>query len=385
MTKYPNAPLGSLVKIVRGISYKSSELSDGDRGVPMVNLRNVGKGGGFRADGLKRYTGEYKPSQVLKPGDLVLANTDLSKAKDVLGSTFLIPPAVSGAVLSLDLSKLVPDESVIDKKFLNFFLHSPIARSFMKAHGQGITVMHLRMSALPNLEVPVPPLGEQRRIVITLDAHLSRIDKALAEFADARASLLLLERAILYGAFSSAAVASELVDFEDFFTVLKPKFEGYKQKDYLTKGKVPIIDQGSALIGGYVNETKRCLVVQKPLVIFGDHTRCVKFVDFDFAMGADGTKLLDPNPNVEAKFAYWQLRGKELRNRGYARHMGELRKERFWRPDNLTQNEAIQRVEQAFESLQQIRNQLETQEKAVEVMRRSLLHVAFSGNMKGLN
>jgi type I restriction enzyme S subunit len=255
----------------------------------------------------------------------------------------------------------------------------------MKAHGQGITVMHLRMSALPNLEVPVPPLGEQRRIVITLDAHLSRIDKALAEFADARASLILLERAILYGAFSSAAVASELVDFEDFFTVLKPKFEGYKQKDYLTKGKVPIIDQGSALIGGYVNETKRCLVVQKPLVIFGDHTRCVKFVDFDFAMGADGTKLLDPNPNVEAKFAYWQLRGKELRNRGYARHMGELRKERFWRPDNLTQNEAIQRVEQAFESLQQIRNQLETQEKAVEVMRRSLLHVAFSGNMKGLN
>ena len=186
MTTFPKVPLGSLVKIVRGISYKSSELADGDRGVPMVNLRNVGKGGGFREDGLKRYTGEYKPSQVLEPGDLVLANTDLSKAKDVLGSTFLIPPTVSGAVLSLDLSKLIPDETVIDKKFLNYFLHSPDARSFMKANGQGITVMHLRMSALPSLEVPVPPIDDQNRIVEVLDNHLYRLDKALAETRNAQ-------------------------------------------------------------------------------------------------------------------------------------------------------------------------------------------------------
>ncbi len=194
MTDYPRLPLGSLVKIVRGISYKSSELADGELGVPMVNLRNVGKGGGFRTDGLKRYTGEYKSSQVLQPGDLVLANTDLSKAKDVLGSTFLIPHTLSGAVLSLDLSKLVPDESVINKRFLNYFLHSPEARAFMKEHGQGITVMHLRMSALPSLEVPVPPLEEQKRLVEALDDHLSRLDKALADlrFASIKSSHLFL-------------------------------------------------------------------------------------------------------------------------------------------------------------------------------------------------
>ena len=210
MTTFQKVALGSLVQVVRGISYKSSELSDGDRGLPMVNLRNVGKGGGFRADGLKRYTGRYKPSQVLEAGDLVLANTDLSKAKDVLGSTFLLPASIAGAVLSLDLSKLVPDESVIDKRFLNYFLHSPTARSFMKEHGQGITVTHLRMSALPNLEVPVPPLDEQKRIVEALDGHLSRLDKTLADLEERASQIEKLTESFRYsvvtGSYSDAAI-----------------------------------------------------------------------------------------------------------------------------------------------------------------------------------
>lgn len=384
MTTFPKVPLGSLVKIVRGISYKSSELADSDKGVPMVNLRNVGKGGGFREDGLKYYTGEFKSTQVLNPGDLILANTDLSKAKDVLGSPFLVPASISGAVLSLDLSKLVPDESVIDKRFLNYFLQSPEAREFMKTHGQGITVMHLRMTALPGLQVPVPPLDEQRSIVETLDNHLSRLDKALVECSNARSSLTLFERAIIHEAFSSEAVDSEMVDFKHFFNVLQPKFEGYKQKDYLAEGKLPIIDQGNALIGGYVDEMTRRIETQRPLVIFGDHTRCVKFVDFSFAIGADGTKMLEPAENVEPRFAYWQLRGTKLRNRGYARHMGELRQARFWLPQASTQKEITQKVEQAFESSNQLRAHLEAQESAVDLMRRSILHAAFSGKMKGL-
>lgn len=196
-------PLGEVVRIVRGISYSSSELSDSAAGVPMVNLRNVGKGGGFRVDGLKYFTGSAKPGHVLKGGDLLLANTDLSKAKDVLGSTFLMPSKVEGAVFSLDLSKLEPDETLLDKRFLNYFLHSPVAREFMKANGQGVTVMHLRMAALPLLEVPVPSLDVQKLIVSNLDERLSFLDTALTDLQHSLVKSRHLRMSVLHKVFSS--------------------------------------------------------------------------------------------------------------------------------------------------------------------------------------
>lgn len=272
----------------------------------------------------------------------------------------------------------------IDKAYLKFQLMSPHVQLQLEALKQGSGRESVGVQKLRNVLIHVPPLEVQQQIVETLDDHLSRLDKALVECSDARSSLTLFERAIIHEAFSSEAVDSEMVDFKHFFNVLQPKFEGYKQKDYLAEGKLPIIDQGNALIGGYVDEMTRRIETQRPLVIFGDHTRCVKFVDFPFAIGADGTKMLEPAENVEPRFAYWQLRGTKLRNRGYARHMGELRQARFWLPQASTQKEITQKVEQAFESSNHLRAHLEAQESAVDLMRRSILHAAFSGKMKGL-
>jgi hypothetical protein len=274
---------------------------------------------------------------------------------------------------------LRPKPALIEFGFLLHYLNA----FDYQGYANGTTRLKLTQRAMNSIPVHLPPLGEQKRIVEALDDHLSRLDKALADFAATKDNLLVLERAILHESFSSAANGSEAVDFKDFFSSVQPKFEGYKQKDYQSAGILPIVDQGSALVGGYVDEMTRRHSVQKPLIVFGDHTRCVKYVDFDFAVGADGTKILEPRENVDAKFAYWQLRGKELRNRGYARHMGELRKERFWLPNLDTQLEVSNKVGEAFDSVNHLRSQLEQQEKAVAMMRRSLLHSAFSGKMKG--
>jgi type I restriction enzyme S subunit len=269
----------------------------------------------------------------------------------------------------------------LDQSYLIWYLKH--VEASIQARGKGTTFDAISGNDLRDTMVNLPPLDEQRRIVETLDDHLSRLDKALAEFSDARKNLILFERAILHEAFSSVASDYQMVEFKDFFNVVQPKFEGYKQNEYQMEGALPIIDQGSALIGGYVNEMPRRIDVQRPLLIFGDHTRCVKFVDFPFAIGADGTKVLEPTEAVDPRFAYWQLRATELRNRGYARHMGELRKVRFWLPETSTQSEIVQDVEQAFESSNQMRAQLEVQDTAVATMRRALLHSAFSGNLGG--
>ena len=61
-------------------------------------------------------------------------------------------------------------------------------------------------------------------------------------------------------------------------------------KQYLDQGKYPIIDQGQEFIGGYTND-ETGVISQLPVIVFGDHTRVFKYVDFPFVAGADGVKI----------------------------------------------------------------------------------------------
>ncbi len=63
-----------------------------------------------------------------------------------------------------------------------------------------------------------------------------------------------------------------------------------------------------------------------PLIVFGDHTRCVKYIDFAFIPGADGTKLLKPI-NLDSKYLYYGIiyARNKIYNNGYARHFSKLK------------------------------------------------------------
>lgn len=97
-----------------------------------------------------------------------------------------------------------------------------------------------------------------------------------------------------------------------------------KTKDVLATGVYPVVDQGKTLVRGYCNDPDRVLRVSHPLIIFGDHTREIKLIDFDFVVGADGVKILQPI-GIDARYYYLALRWLPLQNRGYSRHYRLLR------------------------------------------------------------
>ena len=68
-----------------------------------------------------------------------------------------------------------------------------------------------------------------------------------------------------------------------------------KQKEYLQSGKFPVIDQGQDFIGGFTDKKELVVECKLPVIIFGDHTKIVKFVNQIFVVGADGVKVLEPN------------------------------------------------------------------------------------------
>ena len=94
---------------------------------------------------------------------------------------------------------------------------------------------------------------------------------------------------------------------------------------YLKNGLYPIIDQGQSEIAGYTDQIEG-LFTDIPAIIFGDHTRIIKYVDTPCFLGADGVKLLKAkDPTANYKYLYYALCNADIPNTGYNRHFKWLK------------------------------------------------------------
>lgn len=98
-----------------------------------------------------------------------------------------------------------------------------------------------------------------------------------------------------------------------------------QRKDYLRSGLLPVIDQGQEEVAGYTNDVQAAYQGALPVVLFGDHTRAFKYADAPFALGADGVKVLEPQPGFNAKFLFYYFQSCDIPSRGYSRHFKYLR------------------------------------------------------------
>lgn len=130
------------------------------------------------------------------------------------------------------------------------------------------------------------------------------------------------------------------VNFDSFFDVLPSKKYQVQRQDYLSNGDIPVVDQGQSLIAGYTNDKSKIFNHDK-VIIFGDHTRIVKYIDFEFAVGADGTQILGVKQNINLKFAYYQLLNKKIPDTGYNRHFKYVKAEDYYIPPTLEEQQEI--------------------------------------------
>lgn len=106
-----------------------------------------------------------------------------------------------------------------------------------------------------------------------------------------------------------------------------------KRSMYQEHGRYPIVDQSQADIAGYTDDESWLYQGKLPVVVFGDHTRVLKFVDFPFCVGADGTQLLRPIEGNDIRYFYYALRNVDLTNYGYERHFKYLKEEEIPTPE----------------------------------------------------
>lgn len=146
--------LSELFSYERGKSYTSKELSESE-GAYLVNLKNIQAWGGYKREAEKRFMGTYKDSQTVKCGDIVMAVTDMTQERRLVGHVALIPDLKEKATYSMDLIKILPREG-IDSLFLYSLLrYSGIAENISK-HANGTNVLHLKPDSIMGLEVVLP-------------------------------------------------------------------------------------------------------------------------------------------------------------------------------------------------------------------------------------
>jgi type I restriction enzyme S subunit len=173
--------LTSIATIVNGYSYKSAELVE-ESDMAMVNLKNFGRQGGFRLDGLKPFDGNPKPAQILAPGDAMIAKTDLTQDAEVIGRCLRMPtlPQFASYVASLDIA-IVRTKGEIPQTTLGAILAQPEFRDHCLGFVNGTTVLHMSKAALETYTVPVLAPEVITPLTARIQAIIELQDRSLIE------------------------------------------------------------------------------------------------------------------------------------------------------------------------------------------------------------
>ena len=231
---------------------------------------------------------------------------------------------------------------VADKKFVFYQLQQSSTIDWVEKHAVGATMLNLNTKILSNIPVFLPPIETQHRIADILSAYDGL-------FQNNRKQIKLLEEA------AQRLYKEWFVDLRfpghEHTKIVDGVPEGWEKRtvgslidkpirtkqiptaDYQTDGMIPVIDQSREFIAGYTNDTESLVQSNVPVIVFGDHTRILKLIQFPFAKGADGTQLICSSSNhMPQRLLYCSLLNIDLSNYHYARHFKYLKAEVIFVP-----------------------------------------------------
>lgn len=150
-------------------------------------------------------------------------------------------------------------------------------------------------------------------------------------------------------------------------------------REYQKSGKYPVIDQGQAMIAGWTDVEDGVISDQLPVIVFGDHSRTFKYVDFPFVRGADGTQILKPRKGIDPLYFYFACRSVDLASRGYNRHFSLLKEQSIPIPEPVEQV----RIAQTLQLVDDFVRHQQAQVAATHAIKRTTLRDLFSRGLRG--
>lgn len=269
-------------------------------------------------------------------------------------------------------------ENVLDTVFLWRFLQT---FNFNTIKNQAAIPM-MTVSDVNKIEISLPPLKIQKQIVTKIEELFEKIDKAKELRQKAQEETGQIFQSALREIFSKTRKKYGIRKFIRCIGKLPKQIKGIPKKRYQEKGKFPIIDQGEVLIGGYTNDDSKIYHGELPVIIFGDHTRIFKYINFPFSIGADGTKIIIPKrEEFDPKFFYYILQSLNIESLGYTRHYKILKTKEIPIPPLSEQKKIVAELDNLREKIDKLKVLQEQQAKELEELKKSILEKSFSGKL----
>lgn len=306
--------------------------------------------------------------------NLISKGTVVTATRMGLGRAF-----ITGCDMAInqDLKALIPN-SKIDNKFLLWLII--VNRENLDNLGTGSTVKGIRLETLRGIKINLPPPPTQRKIASILSAYDDLIENNLKriKLLEEKAQLTYEEWFVRmkFPRHETTPINKEtglpegweLVKVGALLAKLKST-KKIKSSEILESGSTPVIDQSRDFIKGYTNEPDALIDIDEPIIVFGDHTRILKFIDFNFARGADGTQLaLSKDPRMPQHLFYQVLKGIDLSDYHYARHFKYLKDTEINICDEITANHYEDFAAPLFKAIKQMRDQNKLLKEARDIL-----------------
>ena len=345
-------------------------ISDGDHQpppkavsvVPFVTIANINKSNQFDFSDTMFVPKDYYDRLDLKRkaqvGDILYS---------VVGS-FGIPVLIKEErpfVFQRHIAILRPNER-INSAFLYYTMLSRDFYAKADAAAIGAAQRTVSLTSLRGMEIELPPLKVQEAIASKLSVYDNLIEnnQKQIKLLEEAARRLYKEWFVnfRFPGYEDTPIVDGVPEGWERLPVGElvekiPRTTQIMASEYGKEGPIPIIDQSREFIAGYTDNHASLVNVGKPVIVFGDHTRILKYIQFPFAKGADGTQLIVSNTDrMPQSLFYCSLVGVDLSNYHYARHFKYLKAEELLVPTQVIAEAFDHFVSPMFSKIQRIRD-----------------------------
>ncbi len=242
-------------------------------------------------------------------------------------------------------------------------------------------LLNLNVTDFFDVPVAAPPIKEQQKIASILSAWDKAIEPKEKLIEQKKQQKKGLMQKLLTGEVRLPGFYGEWekVSFSDIFIKTKVKKHQIKTNEYLESGKYPVVDQGQKKVTAYSNDEEKVFEVPETgVIVFGDHTREIKFIDFDFIIGADGTQVLMTKDDYDVRFYYYHLLIQKIPNTGYNRHFKFLKEMIFNKP-SLKEQKAISNL---LSTIDKELDLLNAELSALNEQKKGLMQLLLTGKVR---
>ena len=372
--------------VASDFQYGSAEKSQVEGKVAVLRMGNINRQGQIDYGDLVYTSNDAEIAKYLLNKNDVLFNR--TNSPEWVGKTAIY----KGEIPAIYAGYIIRIRPHFNSDYLNYLMCSDYERNWSKeVKTDGVHQSNINAQKLIAFAIPLPPLAEQQRIVAKIEEAFAEIDaieknkellkthikqtrqkildlaihgKLVPQNKSDEPASVLLERITrdnphyekLTDVPFEIPASWEWVKYAELVTNISVKNFQVKSSEIQPIGTFPVVSQGQSNIDGFVDDPKKVVHLRFPIVLFGDHTKIVKYIDFDFVVGADGTKVLEAKSAINPKYLYFMTLNivEKIEDRGYGRHFALLSNSLCPLPPLAEQKRIVDRIEEIFASLDEI-------------------------------